>query len=99
MGRQRLDKPLRGGDSLDVGAFVIIEQAGGCFLNCRDQMRMAMADVCDEHATGPVEILVAIDVGDDTALGMIPDDRRLEADDIGFKLMPAVEQRLAFRPR
>ena len=62
-------------------------------------MRVAMSNIRDEHTAGPIEILVAIDISDHAALGVIPNDWCLEADGIRFKLMPAVEQELAFGTR
>jgi hypothetical protein len=37
-----------------------VPQPGGLFLQCRDQMRMAMAERVDRDATGEIEIALAI---------------------------------------
>ena len=58
-----------------------------------------MANIRDQHSAGPVEILVAVNVRDHTALGVIPNDRRLEANGIRLELMPAIKQHLAFGSR
>ena len=50
------------------------------FLEALDVVRMAMAQAANRDAGDEVEILVAVDVGDGAALGVVHDDLRKERD-------------------
>ncbi len=97
MRRQDGDELFGGLDARLVQAFVVVEELGGGGLDGFDQIGVAMADVGDEHAGGPVDEGVAVHVGDQDARGAVPDDGGLIAGALGLDAGPAGEQGLGAR--
>ena len=82
------------------------EAAEGDFLellgDALDVVGMAVAEAADRHAGDEVEILAAVHVGDDAALGVVDGDLGIERDRLQSRrhdLGLAVEDRLRFRSR
>ncbi len=64
---------------------VAVEQLATLVLNLLDVIGMAVAHVCHQHPATPVEKLVAVHIGDDTAFGLLPHQRHLIAHGLRLK--------------
>ena len=74
------------------GELEAVQQVAGGPRHGADQPRVGMADVGDQHAARPVEVLVAVGVPDGDTGGPLPGHRRLEAGHGALDPLPAGDE-------
>ena len=79
------------------GTLVVVQQLLGRLADGLHQMRMGVADVRHQHAAGPIEERVAVDVGDDHAAAVVPNHLGLVAGGVGLDSRPAFDEFVRFR--
>ena len=88
---------LRRFDAPGMQALVVVQKFRGHFLHGLDQIRMAVPDIRHQDPGGPVDELIAINVGHQHAGGVIPRHLRLIPGALRFRARPACEQDLGSR--